>query len=303
MTDDTIMRFYLEPSLCKSALAGQHNFIAKVAEVLNKSQYRVEYHEIDSTRKADVKAHSLIHMKQPVGPRGLVFRRVYHYPFWQIERTQARWDWEVAKATFDPATVEKKEALRFYQFWQNRLFEDAPQRTDHEGFLYVPLQGRLLEHRSFQSCSPVQMIEHCLQHDPNRQIIATLHPKETYSHAELAALERMQHQHARLEIRKGEMVEMLQGCDYVVTQNSSAAFSGLFFGKPALLFAKIDFHHIAIKADPNDLSSCFEKVAGHKPDYAAFIWWFWQGQSINAGRPDAEAKIADRLRQFGWPIK
>ena len=36
------------------------------------------------------------------------------------------------------------------------------------------------------------MIEHVLDHDPSREIVVTLHPKETYSLQELSALDALQ---------------------------------------------------------------------------------------------------------------
>ena len=80
----------------------------------------------------------------------------------------------------------------------------------------------------------------------------------------------------------------------MVTQNSSAAFNGYFYGKPAVLFGKVDFHHIALGPDTMD------RFEDHAPDYARYVWWFWQNQSINAGHPSAEQKIEDRFRTFGW---
>ena len=303
MTDRPLMRFHLEPGLRKSAEAGEHNFIGRIVEVLEENGFSIDFQDHPTGRAKRDTAFTMSHMKPPVGARGLTFRRVYHYPFWQIDPTDERWNWQVAKATFDPETVDRQEAQRFYGFWQKRLFGDAVSRRYHVGIVYVPLQGRLTEHRSFQSCSPLEMLEACLAHEPDRRIVATLHPKESYSPAELAALEALATRHPRLEVRTGDMIPLLQDCDYVVTQNSSAAFAGYFFGKPVLLFAGIDFHHIAVRARPEALAECFARVAAHQPDYARYLWWFWQDQSINAGRPDAKTKIAHKLRRFGWPIR
>lgn len=301
MADDLLMRFYLHHHLRKRAESGGHNFINLISEIVTNAGFRVEFHSHPAPLIAPA-IHSLSDMKMPPNKRGLVFRKVYEYPFWQIDRTSERWHWDIVSANFDLATVSD-DAPRFYRFWQKRLFGDAPQTTTREGFIYVPLQGRLTRQRSFQKCSPAEMIKHCLTHEPDRRIVVTLHPKEEYTTADLAAVQTLADQNPRMTLTKGDMVRHLQGCDYVVTQNSGAAFSGFFFGKPALLFAGIDFHHIAIKADMNDLRSSFEQVARHKPEYAAYVWWFWQSQSINAGREDAKAKITARLQRFDWPIE
>lgn len=299
MKDDPIIRFYLEEPLRKNAAGGAHNFIGLIEKVLTKAHFRIAFLALPAPGDS-FDGYSLSHMVNPPNERGLVFRRVYHYPFWQIDAVAQRWSWDVSRAVFDPDSTSD-DAPRFYRFWQKRLFGDAPKNTSREGFVYAPLQGHLQRRRLFQSCTPLEMIEHTLRHS-ERKVIATLHPKETYSRSDMAALNTLAANHPKLSIVTGNMLQYLQTCDYVVTQNSGVAFSGFFFGKPALLFAKIDFHHIAVRADLDALDECFDKVAGHAPAYDKYIWWFWQHQSINAGREDAETKIAARLQRFGWPV-
>jgi hypothetical protein len=300
MTDLSPVTFYLEDGLRQSAQDGQHNFINLMCDVLIENGMNVAFAPVQDRNRGAL-GHSLTHMAQPPNDAGLVFRRVYHYPFWQIDAVAQQWQWDVARARFDPDAASA-DAPRFYRFWQKRLFGEAAVTTRRDGFVYVPLQGKLDQQRSFQSCSPLEMIEHCLDHDPKRQFIAALHPKEIYQTSERAKLRALAQKHARLTIDTGNMETHLKGCDYIVTQNSGVAFSGCFFGKPTLLFGQIDFHHIAVQADMQNLEASFAKVHAWSPAYDKFIWWFWQDQSINAGREDAKSKIAARLKRFGWPI-
>ncbi|WP_176250327.1 MULTISPECIES: hypothetical protein [unclassified Sulfitobacter] len=301
MSDAHHLHFHLEPDLRQAAALGEHPFIAKMALVLESAGFRVEYRDHGDTDRSN-DTYVLSHMKPPPEKRGLVFRRVYEYPFWQIDGSAQRWEWDVAKSAFDPALISGPEAAQFYEFWQKRQYQNAPRTTSRDGFVYIPLQGHLTEHRSFQSCSPIAMVEHCLAHDKTRQVIATIHPTETYTDTEIAALEALERKYPRLRVDVGDMIPLLQTCDYVVSQNSSVAFAGYFFGKPALLFGDIDFHHIAVRADMDRLADSFAQVQTHRPDYAKYLYWFWQDQSINAGRDDVYGKIAARFRRFDWPI-
>ena len=306
MTAPKTLNFYLEDSLLRSARRGEHNFISKVAMVMQRSGYNISY--LPQTHQTDAQArrhnsYSMFHMKPPLNERGLVFRRVYHYPFWAIEPVAERWNWTVAQTAFDPEGVPEKQAQQFYARWQKRLFGEAPLSASRDGYIYVPLQGMLSVHRSFQTCSPMSMIDAILKHDPTRKVIATLHPKEVYSEADIAALHLLEALHKRFELRAGGMEELLQGCDYVVTQNSSAAFAGYFFGKPAVLFAQIDFHHIAASVSHIGEEEAFRKVQDMTPDYAKYIHWFWQTMSINAGHPSAEEKIKAAIKRAGWPMQ
>lgn len=289
------LTFLLEPGLLDSAQKGAHNFIAKMQAVLETRGHPVRF----APDTAQVEGSTIRHMQAP-DANGLTFRRVYHYPFWQIETTAERWNWQVAQTEF-PGNSHK-DADRFYGFWQTRLFGDAPGQAQRDGFVYVPLQGRLETHRSFQTCAPLDMIEEVLRQDPDRKVIAALHPKPTepYSASELAKLEALERRHPRLSLVVGDMERLLQGCDYVVTQNSASAFNGYFFGKPAVLFARIDFHHIASNVHDLGVKGAFERVIEARPDYAGYVHWFWQHMSINAGRPEAESKIEAAFTRCGW---
>ncbi|MFU8864312.1 MAG: hypothetical protein ACNA7O_10380 [Rhodobacterales bacterium] len=245
--------------------------------------------------------YAIFHMDNPTHDRAVTMRRAYHYPFWQIETTAERWHWHVAGSAYVPDEIDPVEARRFQTFWRQRLFADAAplQRC---GFVYIPLQGRLTERRSFQAASPVDMVKAALSYDPERLVIATFHPKEVYSAAERQAIHDLAAQNPRLSVQTGGMENLLPKCDYIVTQNSSAAFNGLLFDKPILLFARSDFHHIAANVHKLGVAGAFQAVQHMTPDSATYLWWFWQKMSINAGRPEAEDQIRASLQRAGWPV-
>ena len=297
--------FYLHPRLRRQAENGNQNFIAKVSEVLDAAGLNVAFDSDDQAARLRAMArpgHSLFLMQPPVNARGLVFRKTYLYPFWHIEKEAERWEWPVAKTAFDPHSVDPRKASNFYRFWRNRLFDEAPREARRDGFVFVPMQGRLLEKRSFQHASPLEMLAAVLEHDPKRQVVVTLHPNETYTPAEEGALQALADKHARLFVQAAGAERYLQNCDYVVTQNSSVGFMGLFFGKPLVLFGKSNFHHIALNVGEMGAAQAIARAPVHEPDYASYMFWFLQMQAINAGRPEAKNKIRNVLRGHGWPV-
>ena len=297
--------FYLPPQLRRQAENGNQNFIAKVSEVLQAAGQTVAFDSDDTAARLRAMARpgrGLYLMQEPVNARGLVFRKTYLYPFWHIEKQAERWQWPVAKVSFDPLSVDPRKASNFYRFWRTRLFDEAPREARRDGFVFVPLQGKLLERRSFQHASPVEMLAAVLEHDDKRQVVVTLHPNETYTEAEEAALKDMTRQHARLFVQTAGTERYLQNCDYVVTQNSSVGFMGLFFGKPLVLFGKADFHHIALNVGEMGAEKAIAMAPHHTPDYASYLYWFLQKQAINAGRPEAKNKIRNVLRGHEWPV-
>ena len=303
-TRDTVT-FYLHPKLRRRAERGNHNFIGLMTEVLQEAGKSIAFDD-DGTaarlRAATRPGNSLFLMQEPVTERGLTMRKTYLYPFWRIEKEAARWNWPVAQAGFVPNPDDSQKAANFYRFWRKRNFGEEAFDTSRDGFVYVPLQSQLLKKRSFQSCSPIDMVKSVLAHDQKRQVMVTLHPNETYSAEEQRALEDLMSNHNRLFMQMGEMERFLQSCDYVVTQNSAAGFMGYFFGKPLILFAKSDFHHIALDVSTIGEAAAFAQVSEHRPDYAAYLHWFLQRNAINGGRPEAKDHIRKALLGHDWAV-
>ena len=302
MVQDRIVRFHLDPEMLRSAAEGGHNFLNLIKGVVEDAGLSVDLvpnHPGTRRNAGRDGGYDLFHMDPPTHDRAVTIRRAYHYPFWAIEQSAERWNWHVARAEF-PGAANRKEADRFAGFWRKRLFGEH--EVTRDGHVYVPLQGLIRQHRSFQACAPVDMIRAVLRHNPDRRVVATLHPNESYDARDLAALDAIRAEFSRFSVETGNMVEHLATCDYVVTQNSSAAFNGYFFGKPCVLFARVDFHHIAANVATLGVADALAAVHDMQPDYAGYLHWFWQRMSINAGRPEAPAQIAAALRRAGWPV-
>jgi hypothetical protein len=236
--------------------------------------------------------HHLVHNRAVTEPHTLCLRRAYIDPFYRIEASNDRWDWDVAHKEFVPATSPNW----FLKYWRDQVFAGHEIRQD--GHVFMPLQGKLRERRHFQAMSPVDMIAATLQAEPQRRILATLHPRETYSDDDRAALAQFGD---RFEVSARNSMSLLAGCDYVVTENSGMAFLGYFARKPAVLFARIDFQHIAGSVPLSGLAKAFANP-GQTPPFAAYLHWFLRENAISAWNDDAPSRILHRLREHGWPI-
>lgn len=306
MSEDKTITFYLRSPFRERAETGGVNFVNKIVSALASVGYSADFcgnSDLEVVQSAGKPGYSMFYMEEPFHDRALTMRLAYYYPFWRIEKSAKRWEWAVAKTQFDPDETEPAAAARFVARWQKRLYGEAVgARVTDAGYVYLPLQGRLLEHRSFQAMSPVEMIETTLDAESERQIHATLHPKENYTKAETDALDALEKKHSRLSVVQGDMKEMVRNCSYVVTQNSSIAIDGFFHHKPAVLFGKIDFHHIALNVQELGVAGAFEGLSDHRPDYDRYLFWFLQKMSINAGRADAEDQVLQSLRACGWAL-
>ena len=293
------VRFFLYPDLRRRVEAGRHDLLCPMIELLRDRGFDVHLFDEDpEALRSGHDGYSVVRMRPPLGPRGVTFRRTYLEPFYHIETTANRWDWPVALAAFDPDQPPQK-AARFMRTQAGRLFGDR--RVTRDGFVLVPLQGRLQEQRSFQTMTPIQMLDTLLDNDPTRKIVATLHPRETYSAAELSALETLESRAPRFSLVRAPSKDLLAACDYVATMNSSVALHGFFIGKPAVLFGKVDFHHIAAKVHDTGPDAIRAAPDLH-PDFAAYLWWFFRVMAIRAKGDDAKRDIDAALIRAGWPM-
>jgi len=304
MSQNKTLHIYLNKSVLENARKGKVGIVNKIVETMQGRGFVTKLQidtEAERLKSVNNQGYSLFRMKDPFHDRAMTFRQVYLPSFWQIETTAKRWEWKTAKAKFKPEIIDKKNADWFVNYWRGIIFGELQMAT-HSDYVFVPLQGRLLLQRSFQTATPIEMIKATLRYSEGRKVIASLHPQEDYSARELAALEAIADNNNRFSWVKGGSDELLQGCEYVVTQNSGMAFKGYFLHKPVLLFGYIDFHHIAIKAWESGQEQAFRQITKTKPDYNQYLFWFLRHMSIHAGRDDAADKIVSAFQSGGWDV-
>ncbi len=305
MAAEKTLTFYLENKMLGPAKAGRINVINRISAAVAsrgvKTAFRLDSDE-NLIRSASDPGWSLFHMSAPFHDRALCLRRAYFYPFWHIENTSRRWENSIARAPFHADEQPEEAARAFCDGWRRRLFEGKAEAATRDGYVFVPLQGRLLVRRSFQSMSPLEMLRTTHEQLPERQIRITLHPNERYSAQETEALARLLAQSPRYELYNGPGEILLRHCDLVVTENSSMALRGFFLHKPAVLFAAIDFHHVAANVRTMGAAAAFRQARTAEVPFDAYLFWFLARMSINAGREDAQRRILDAMRKGGWRI-
>ena len=177
------LQIHLDDAMRIRAESSHFNFIGRIRAAVEGKGWQVQI--LPETTEAPAPGHfALHHMTGPLHRRSKIFRRCYYYPYWNIESVPQRWRWPVAQAKFRPDQIDGPEARRFIHQLRQRIMPGlTPTAPQH---VLIPLQGQLTEARSFQTMSPVEMVE-AVAHTGKR-CIATLHPNETYSPDERAAL-------------------------------------------------------------------------------------------------------------------
>ncbi|MEO1949863.1 MAG: hypothetical protein ABGX09_07185, partial [Thioclava sp.] len=158
------LSIYLDDWILEQVRAGEHNFFKRLIGAVEAADWTVSLHQTGPEARAAAPAcegYALYRMEPPTHARALTCRRTYVGAFWHVEAEAERWDWPVAQASFDADDVDGEAAAEFFFSTRNRLYPGV-KPSDEEDLAFIPLQGRLLDHRSFQSVSPVQMIEEVL---------------------------------------------------------------------------------------------------------------------------------------------
>jgi len=296
---EKVLYFYLGPNQRAQVAAREPKILTRIVEVVEAAGWQVVLLPEEARHAApQVDGYHLVLNQVVPGPFCLSLRKCYMEPFWRIEAVNDRWAWETAGLTFDPAAVRAPYVRAFFDRWRGNLFGSDPITRD--GFVFVPLQGKLHRHRQFQSMSPLAMLDILLAFEA-RPVTATLHPAEAYDAEDLGALHELAAQHPQFTLSSLPSIDLLRRCDAVVTQNSSMALTGYFAQKPATLFAAADFHHIAGSVPRDGLETALSRHRRDVP-YAAYVYWFFKMHAITAWSDDVHAQVAARLRQHGWPV-
>ena len=307
-----VLHLYLNPWTLQGLTEGRRSMPGAVKRVVEAAGWTVALHpeadrpqasRLGDFHKPDVHMPDFhMVMNQPVeAPHTLTLRISGWEPFWRIEPTNDRWDWDLANLHFTPEKVGARNDRSFVSFWRRRLFADLP--VQNGGGIFVPLQGKLLQHRHFQSASPIVMLQSVLTRWPDRSVKASLHPREIYSAAERIALADLARTHTNLILVEAGSDPILAACDLVVTENSTMALKGYLLEKPAMLWARMDFHHIAASVPRLGRDAAFAQAeAQETPDFARYLYWYFRNHALLVWDANLDAQIARRLKTLGWPL-
>lgn len=306
-TPDTLS-MYLQEGALERAKAGKNPLASRFATIAKQRGLRFATRPIDAEQRLRALARNEFAVCQMVAPFAknmLVIRPAYLPAFWRIEDTAERWQFEVAQRSFDPDSISARNARAYVKDLRKRRFGARVPAPKRDGYVFVPLQGKLSLKRSFQQASPLDMLVQVLAKSGGRRVVATLHPRETMTDWEKGALSRIAAQNPRLTVAEGPAEKWLPGCDYVVTQNSGAAFEGFFWHKPAVLFGRSDFHHICANVSALGVDGAFaraEEMLAEPPDFDRYLTWFIRDNCVNPANAYSPRRIVQTLARRGWTL-
>lgn len=227
----------------------------------------------------------------------------YIQPFWYVDRNGIFGESAIGAEVFDPAAIDMEEAQAFFDRLSRRLIgrrltkyaQPGTSPRMPSGAVAVFLQGSSIPVRRAQFMSETQMLEAIVEGVPDRTILIKPHPRNVDA-VTLRHARRLAKAHARVKIVDAHVHDMLAAADVTCSISSSVSIEGFVHAKPALLFGKTDFHHIAhVVEQPGDVPAALDAALADTPPYAAFLYWFLQTRCINMGRDDWFDRITARM--------
>ncbi len=233
----------------------------------------------------------------------ITVRRAIYIPYWSYENAQYRDGFRLYKKRFNPNKIYEDEAQEFAAKIRKRNIGVKWPVEDFGEAVFIPLQGRLQDQRYGQSMSPLDMIRTVREHEPDRELLLSLHPGDDNSREALDALEAVcKEVDARVVDMPNSM--LMRKSKYVATMNSSLGFEAMVWGLPVMLFADADFHHMAVNVkDYENISEAFEAIHGEVPDFSKYIKWYLDDNMISARKPNAIPRTIDYLKELGLPVQ
>ncbi|WP_284378111.1 hypothetical protein [Amylibacter marinus] len=281
----------------------QH-FYGQVSRAFQGVGFRVSFLESTAQNlRASYRSDSycIFHRHPPHHPHALEARPAAFGPYWALDSTAEIAQKTAYRAKFNPNSIQIGAARDLFdRMCEKQGVVEGP-CVPNAGFVLVALQGVLSRRRSWQSMAPIQMIEQVIAHEKRRDIKIKLHPNETYSPAEMAAIEALC-DGARVSVTQADLDGLLRGCAYTVSMNSSVSFKGLLHRKPGILFGDAEFHHVFHSTRIAEIGACFEQVLTHEVEFEKYLFWYLRRQHVRNFKAHAQSDIINRCRALGWKI-
>lgn len=233
----------------------------------------------------------------------------YLWEFWHLDPAGTKAFSSIGTRRFDAARIDRDRAARFREtLWaryvdkrRSKHVQETRQEDLPDGALAVFCQGHYPVKSGATDFSDVQMVEAVRTQAGDRPVLLKLHPAETAVQDE-ARLRALADGDPRLRITQANVHDILSRCAAMVSINSTVALEGFIHRKPAILFGQSDFHHIAGRvARPDGFGAVLAEQLSARPDFDAFLAWYFLGNCLRINAKTLEDRIWERFAAVGFP--
>lgn len=220
--------------------------------------------------------------------------------YWVLEKEPIPAEMDIAKAVFDAELVKEGTSDRLFDKLSNKFIEPFEHEYAIEDFVLIILDEYLGKDDVLRPYSSFQMINHVLKQEPERQVIIWQTPEQALSENAQARLDKFDHEDA-VSFSAASLDRLLCACSFVVSQNSLASVQAMLHEKPAITYGDFPFHHICRNPQRDQrFQKSFNRMHRDKPEYARYLCWLLEDQSLCVNDKNIEQKISVRIQDLGW---
>lgn len=241
-----------------------------------------------------------VYINPDVLPRGtLAICQSLLPDFWHIETTLVPSEMKLTDQEFDEDLVHEKRSAEFFLKWHKRFKDEFEFSYGVEDYILIALTKDLSAPNAPKAFDSFEMIDHVLTFEPTRPVVIRLPDDAKYTQEEFERLTAYD-MHERVTFSKANIDRLLDGCAYVVTQDSPVGVKAFFHLKNVIQYAPSPYHHIAEKPYlEKRLIRSFNRANRARPNYSAYAYWLFHGACIDASGTGGKERLLKALHQIG----
>lgn len=304
------------PEAIRSRAWAMRQFYGTLAEALRGLGVSVQVVTLDPDQtmariEGDAGFH-IVHHARIRHPRVLNAGKAYIEPFFTLDPWGFRLFSSIAAQNFTPGPDPAWDAaifdeIRARMVGGRKSHYEQPQdmQPAPKGCIAVFLQTE--DNRDVgETCHVTfrHMLKGLLEQDDPRPVVVKPHPKEKNVDT-LNWLTQAARKSSRLQIFIGNIHDLLDAADVVVTINSAVGIEAMLHEKPVVLCGETDFHHICETVRQRrdigaGLARAEARAAAGQWPYRAYIGWYYGRMCHDPRAPDFGARVLEKLRGMGF---
>ncbi|MDE4173996.1 hypothetical protein PXK01_07510 [Phaeobacter sp. PT47_59] len=233
----------------------------------------------------------------------------YFWRFWQLDPQGVKAFSSTGTASYDPAEMPLRRAQSFFDNMLKRYVQsrkskyaqpDAPQRFPKDA-ISVFYQGDYPVTSGATSTTDIEMLKAVQAGAGDRPILVKPHPLASRI-PDIAETLSLAETDSRITVTDANVHDILSACCVTVSINSTVALEGFLHRKPAILFGRSDFHHLAGQVhDPQEFATVFGRERERDEGYEQFLAWYFLKRCLPLNSARLEQRIWQIFSDAGFP--
>ncbi|MEL0436004.1 capsular polysaccharide export protein, LipB/KpsS family [Phycobacter sp. K97] len=269
---------------------------------------RIDTRTIRDSRFDDGNLH-IIDDRSVRAPNVLNAGVAYFWRFWQLDPRGVKAFSSTGDTPYEPDQMPRRRAQSFFDNMHKRYVRSRKSKYDQpetsqqfpEGAISVFFQGDYPVTSGATSTTDIEMLRAVQSGAGDRRIIVKPHPL-TSNVSDIAETLALAEADNRIIVTDANVHDILSASCATVSINSTVALEGFLHRKPAILFGRSDFHHLAGQVhDPQEFSRVLADELDRDEGYEQFLAWYFLKMCLPLSSARLEERIWQIFTQAGFP--